>query len=52
MTVFMMTPSVAKKMMALPVVKYVERDIEVKMIAPVLPRRPSGLFQSCSSDRN
>lgn len=35
MTVFMMTPSVAKKMMAIPLVKYVERDMEVKMIAPV-----------------
>ena len=35
MSVFMMSPSIAKKVMNLPVVKYVERDIEVKMIAPV-----------------
>lgn len=35
MSVFMMSPSVAKKMMSYPIVKYVERDVEVKMIAPV-----------------
>lgn len=35
MSVFMMSPTIAKKIMNLSVVKYVERDVEVKIIDPV-----------------